>query len=315
MGAFSLIVVINLLNRVRMTDPSLLEIDRNLSEENSELYESILQNLQAKQQNDGDAPKKPSDQFSKKVMPTSGCCMKCKSKSGEKVFVNLCTSDLLPDPPDVSEDELVQILSSEEAPDFRMPMSIGEPHTELDNAGKACTVIDVVVSGPFFKRLQDQTKPVLNSFFCTAMLEGIQDKYKFELENEVKVLKHKKAMGTIQEQLIRTRRFVREMGDTSLKPVPDIQTMVSTPDVPKYTFVKEPPVGPVEFLVGEILLPKCASVKQILLDVGGDRIVLDCRPFYFMDVFFSYEFVTEEIGAQFNADKRVLSITIPVKSS
>merc|ERR1712226_1543755 len=286
MGAFSLIVVINLLNRVRMTDPSLLEIDRNLSEENSELYESILQNLQAKQQNDGDAPKKPSDQFSKKVMPTSGCCMKCKSKTGEKVFVNLCTSDLLPDPPDVGEDELVQILSSEEAPDFRMPMSIGEPHTELDNAGKACTVIDVVVSGPFFKRLQDQTKPVLNSFFGTAMLEGIQDKYKFELENEVKVLKHKKAMGTIQEQLIRTRRFVRE-----------------------------PPVGPVEFLVGEVLLPKCASVKQILLDVGGDRIVLDCRPFYFMDVFFSYEFVTEEIGAQFNADKRVLSITIPVKSS
>ncbi|XP_063729168.1 PIH1 domain-containing protein 1-like [Symsagittifera roscoffensis] len=293
-----------------MSDSSLLEIDRNMSEENSDLYESILQNFQSNTTNGTQAQP---DMYSKKVLPKAGCCMKCKTKKNEKVFVNLCISELLPDPPNVEEDELVQILSNEDAPDFRMPMSIGEPHTELDNAGKGCTVIDVVVSEDFFNRLQDSSKPVLNSFFCTAMLEGIQEKYKFELENEVKILKHKKAMGTIQEQMIRTRRLIREMGDSIMKNIPDIQNLVSSPEVPKYTFVKEPPVGPVEFLVGEIVLPKCAGVKQILLDVGGDRVVLDCRPFYFMDVFFPYEFEVNDVGAQFNADKKILSITIPVK--
>ena len=292
-----------------MSDSSLLEIDRNLSEEHRALYSQLMENAF---QAHGESQPQESPAISKKVLPIAGCCIKCKTKSGEKVFVNLCTTDLIPDPPEASEDELVEILSTEGTPDFRMPMSIGEPHTEVDNAGKACTVIDVAISVNFFNKLQNgHERPVLHSFFCTAMLEGIQEKYKLSLENEVKVLKHKKSIGSIQEQMIRTRRFVREMGETvEMNPVKNL--IGNNPEVPKYTFFREPPTGTPEFLIGEVELPKVISSRQILLDVGGDRILLDCRPFYFMDLFFPFEFQNESVGSQFNTDTKMLTITIPL---
>ena len=292
------------------SDSSLLEIDRNLSEDHEALYSSLMQNSFLNAQTDNITQESPS--ISKKVLPTPGCCIKCKTKSGEKVFVNLCVTDLIPDPPDVSEEELVEILSTEGAPDFRMPMSIGEPHTELDNSGKACTVIDVAISVSFFNKLQNShERPVLHSFFCTAMLEGIQEKYKLTLENEVKVLKHKKSIGSIQEQMIRTRRFVREMGETTDEnPLKNL--VQNNPEIPKYTFVREPPTGIPEFLIGEIELPKCVSSRQILLDVGGDRILLDSRPFYLMDLFFPFEFQVDTVGSQFNVDTKILTVTIPL---
>ena len=292
------------------SDSSLLEIDRSLSEDHEALYSSLMQNafINAPREN---APQE-SPSISKKVLPTAGCCIKCRTKLGAKVFVNLCTTDLIPDPPEVSEEELVEILSTEEAPDFRMPMSIGEPHTEVDNAGKACTVIDVAISISFFNKLQkSHERPVLHSFFCTAMLEGIQEKYKLTLENEVKVLKHKKSIGSIQEQLIRTRRLVREIGETvEMNPVRNF--VQNNPEIPKYTFIREPPTGIPEFLIGEMELPKCVSSRQILLDVGGDRVLLDCRPFYFMDLFFPFEFQVDDVGSQFNVDTKILTVTIPL---
>lgn len=59
-----------------------------------------------------------------------GFCIKTNSSQG-KVFINICHSPSIPPPADVTEDELLQMLEEDQAA-FRIPMSLGEPHAELD---------------------------------------------------------------------------------------------------------------------------------------------------------------------------------------
>ena len=59
-------------------------------------------------------------------------CLKTRENGGGKVFLNVCTSDTLPAPENITEEELIKILESDQPSDFRVPMSIGAPHTEKD---------------------------------------------------------------------------------------------------------------------------------------------------------------------------------------
>lgn len=59
-----------------------------------------------------------------------GFCIKTNSSQG-KVFINICHSPSIPPPADMTEDELLQILEEDQAA-FRIPMSLGEAHAELD---------------------------------------------------------------------------------------------------------------------------------------------------------------------------------------
>lgn len=59
-----------------------------------------------------------------------GFCIKTNSAEG-KVFINICHSPSIPPPADLTEDELLQMLEEDQA-GFRIPMSLGEPHAELD---------------------------------------------------------------------------------------------------------------------------------------------------------------------------------------
>lgn len=69
------------------------------------------------------------------LYPLPGLCIKTTSEpSKEKVFVNICQSSSIPPPPEISRDELVELLQSEEPSDYRVPMSLGIPHTEMDNS-------------------------------------------------------------------------------------------------------------------------------------------------------------------------------------
>lgn len=59
-----------------------------------------------------------------------GFCIKTNSSQG-KVFINICHSPSIPPPADMTEDELLQMLEEDQAA-FRIPMSLGEAHAELD---------------------------------------------------------------------------------------------------------------------------------------------------------------------------------------
>lgn len=40
----------------------------------------------------------------------------------------------VPEPKELSEDDLLKLLESEEPTGYRVPMSLGEPHAELDKS-------------------------------------------------------------------------------------------------------------------------------------------------------------------------------------
>lgn len=64
-----------------------------------------------------------------------GLCIKTVLEpSKEKVFVNICQSSSVPPPPEISREELVELLQSEDPSEYRVPMSLGMPHTEMDNS-------------------------------------------------------------------------------------------------------------------------------------------------------------------------------------
>ncbi|XP_018007298.1 PIH1 domain-containing protein 1 [Hyalella azteca] len=138
------------------------------------------------------------------ISPLPGMCVKTKLLRGDnKIFINVCTSGTIPPPEDLTDDELLEILNSDEPSDFRIPMSIGAPHEEVDKKGKSCTAYDVVVNPEFLDKARDNL--LFNNFFVIATCEALEMKYDIELDkNGWTILKNKLYLGTLEKQSVRT---------------------------------------------------------------------------------------------------------------
>ncbi|XP_060748302.1 PIH1 domain-containing protein 1 isoform X2 [Tachysurus vachellii] len=270
-----------------------METDRSLLQaglEEEELY-NMLQTVS----------QTPTDNMtSKSIRPQPGLCVKTFSlPDKQKVFVNICKSADVPPPPPISHDALVDLLDSDDPTGYKVPMSLGEAHAEMDNSSNSCTVYDVVINEEFFQKCQKES--LFQQFVIAVSLEGLENKYKLQLNRDIKILKNRKFMGSLLEQNIRK------------KSKPFIQEIKSKPQV---CLVVEPPVGQVEYLIAEVQLPGVSSVRSLLLDLGEDRLVLNTRPSLFhLDIFLPFLINHENSGAQYNTDTQVLTVTMPVISS
>lgn len=261
------------------------------------------------------------------VVPTPGFCLKTKSKQNEKIFANICMAETVPPPKDLSDSDLIALLESDDPTGFRIPMSIGEPHAEVDKSGNGCTVYDVVVNPQFMEKMK--TSELFKTFFLTVMMEGLEQKYDTELSRDWVILKNRRCVGTLQQQYVRTQSkpFIMEMeGQDSTGTVSGvkpglIQEIDSSKEdsrskgiEPDYRIVQEPPTGHPEFLVAEITLPQVKLSSSLSLDLGEDRILLQTRSnIYYLDIYLPYFIVQEDCGAQFNRKTRILTITMPVQ--
>uniref|UniRef100_A0A4W6F113 PIH1 domain-containing protein 1 n=1 Tax=Lates calcarifer TaxID=8187 RepID=A0A4W6F113_LATCA len=227
---------------------------------------------------------------SKVIRPQPGICVKTLSEPDkQKVFVNICQSNSVPPPPELSREELVELLQSEDPSGYRVPMSLGEPHTEIDNSSQGCTAYDVVINQEFFQRCQKD--PLFQQFVILVSLEGLENKYSLELSRDWKVLKNRKFLGSVNEQNIRT------------KSRPVIQELQPQPE---FTLLVEPPAGDHEYLIAEIKLPGVPSSRSLVLDVGEDRLVLTARPSLFhLDIFHPFLIDQENSVAQYNKSTEV----------
>ncbi|XP_071115175.1 PIH1 domain-containing protein 1-like isoform X2 [Haliotis cracherodii] len=273
----------------------------------------------------GDLGSQPEGPGYTTLVPKPGFCVKMKTEKNDKVFINVCVSDNVPEPKDLTEAELIQLLESDDPTGFRIPMSIGEPHAEMDKGGAGCTAYDVIIHPTFLKKL-DIGKLFL-AFFIQVTREGIEGKYDVQLNQEYVVLKNRKSIGQLQEQNVRTKSkpFIMDMGDGAPQtptPTPQAKPLVQeipTTEVkkgpePKFTLVQEPAEGHPEFIVAEIQLPKVKTASTLTLDVGEDRVVLDTRSnVYYLDIYLPYNVIQEEVGSQFHRKNKILTITMPVQ--
>lgn len=281
------------------TDPSLLNSELELQQQ-EELYQQLLLQTVGKIQNE--------NPDSRLIRPQPGMCVKTVLEpSKQKVFINICQSNSVPPPPALSRDDLVELLQSEDPSGYRVPMSLGEPHTETDNSSQGCTAYDVVINQDFF--LTCQKDPLFQQFIILVSVEGLENKYNLELSRDWKVLKNRKFLGSIGEQSIRTKS----------KPViQELQPQEGsvTAKRPEFTLLVEPPAGDAQYLIAEIKLPGIASARSLLLDVGEDRLVLNARPsLYHLDIFHPFLIDQESSIAQYNATTQILTVTMPVVSS
>lgn len=199
----------------------------------------------------------------------AGICVKIFTKpDNKKVFVNVCLTEVIPCPRDITNEELMQILSSDDPSSYRVPMSIGEGRTEKDKSGVPATVYDVAVNTEFFKKIEKDD--LFRTFFLTIVFEGLQDKYQFNFDmQKFCVLKNRKSIGNLQSHRIQLRDvqnceeaikppLIEEIGDQQPSKV------IGIPEPKKkeiiYRLRREPPTGEIEYLLAEFQIPATVSL-------------------------------------------------------
>lgn len=113
-----------------------------------------------------------------------------------KLFINICTTDAIPEPKDISEQELNDLLNSDEITDYKIGMSIAEIRSETDTKGEYAKACDVAINTNFFKKVENSQ--LFKSFLIAVTIEGIENKFNIKTTDERIILKNRKAYGTLQ---------------------------------------------------------------------------------------------------------------------
>ena len=279
-------------------------------EELQEFYQQLL--IKSQQDGNENQTMDNNNLMYNTVKPTPGLCIKTKNKkTSEKIFINICISSTVPMPKVITEQELLEMLDklgdSDEVLDYRVPMSLGEPHAEVDNRGNGCIAYDIIINPNYLHTINNSK--IFFGFLMSIIMEGILNKYNVELEKNWTLLKNKKFLGKIEEQNLRKKTLIQEISSTT-----DHSHSAHNTKRPKCEIVREPDDGHPEFLVAEVHLPKINNASAVLVDVGEDRLVVCTRPnLYSLDIFLPYSLVQEECGSQFDINSKVLTITMPVQ--
>ncbi|XP_029015428.1 PIH1 domain-containing protein 1 isoform X1 [Betta splendens] len=281
------------------TDSSLLNSELE-QQHQEELYQQLLQTM-------GKIHSAIPD--TKVIRPQPGMCVKTVSEPDkQKVFVNICQSNSVPPPPDLSREDLEELLQSEDPSGYRVPMSLGEPHTEVDNSSQGCTAYDVVINQEFFQKCQEEL--LFQQFVILVSFEGLENKYKLELSRDWKVLKNRKFLGSVSEQNIRTK------SKPVIQELQPQESSTASAKRPEFLLLVEPSSGNPEYLIAEIKLPGVLSSRSLVLDVGEDHLILTARPSLFhLDTFHAFLINQENSVAQFNKSTQILTVIMPIVSS
>ncbi|XP_055375716.1 PIH1 domain-containing protein 1 [Condylostylus longicornis] len=176
--------------------PNFLECDASILESNLKFIKSEYEN--EFEEIFGNSDNFPSESANSKIIkPTPGMCIKAfKVNSEEKFFINLCQTDGIPPPKEISENDLTEILQSDTPSSFRIPMSISQKHETKDNSGNSVEVCDIAINTKFFDKC---SKIILfRDFLIALILEALDEKYNIQLKSENwLILKNRKFIGTL----------------------------------------------------------------------------------------------------------------------
>lgn len=127
-----------------------------------------------------------------------------KQSNNEKCFINICQSDAIPTPEDISVEQLTEILASETPSTYKIPMSITELRLTTDKSGHEALVCDVAIHPAFFRKIEAVT--VFRDFLITIVFEALDTKYNMQINRESWIiLKNRKCMGSLIKHRIQNR--------------------------------------------------------------------------------------------------------------
>lgn len=254
----------------------------------------------------------------------------------EKCFVNICQSDGIPAPEDISVDQLTEILSSDTPNAYKIPMSITELRKTNDKSGNEATVGDVAIHPSFYQKINASI--VFRDFLITIVFEAFDSKYNIQINRDTWViLKNRKCMGTLVKHRVQNRdvkdvlqsyqnptkqhKSLIEDLDNSFEPKPkpksralvqeikpnsmatsNVRPVIVKPRIPRYRLYLRS--EPISHLVGYFYLPEIQSQRDIEINIARNRVVLEATG-YAMDQFMSYDVDPTACAAQFNQQNHV----------
>lgn len=258
------------------------------------------------------------------IQPIPGACIKTKTDSGEKVFLNVCTTDKIPPPKDISDEDLFQLLS-EEAPSFSIPMSIGAERLESDKGGKPCPVFDIAINNSYFEKCQKKKGFWL--FTISVIMDGVSNKFGkiLNTENYV-VLKNRKVTGKLQKHRIENREprnsphIQKPLIEEISCPLDgNFHTKKKEPSSENskqnYVLLKQPLEGTPERLIGLFPMPKDITGKDVAVLLDPDRVVVAVdKTGLTYDITVPYVIAVANATSFLDKDIGVLRLNMPVKS-
>ncbi|XP_011191944.2 PIH1 domain-containing protein 1 [Zeugodacus cucurbitae] len=183
------------------TDESLLE--KNLKFVKNEVEEELNHYFSGTQASDPSTESLAPPREYKVVQPKPGICIKSfKTNTNDKFFINVCQTDEIPPPEDITEEQLADILQSEVPSSFRIPMSISDPRITKDKSNNSVDVCDIAVNPNFFVKIQKSL--LFKDFFLALIAEALNDKYNVQIKVEKSIiLQNRKFIGTLVRHRVR----------------------------------------------------------------------------------------------------------------
>lgn len=306
-------------------DPSILDNQLNIvggnADEENDIFKSMTNTSQPKIET-----LLPEEEYpSLVVYPKPGLCLKTKNAKGTKFFVNLCRLNEIPAPTPISEQELERVIADEDYTTlWRVPMSIGEPRTVKDKAGGESLAADVAVNSTWFTETMEPSE-IFTTFVFTVAMEGLGDKHpdqaRLDREGWV-ILKNKKYMGAdtpphrIQKRASSGISQVQSAQPSKAqnKPQKAIEEVKVSNLTPQFKIEKDSILDPSE-LTASVHLPGVRNFKDLNLEIGGDRLLLESpKTRHLLDVFLPFPLDPQCATAAFNPENNVLRVSIPISA-
>ncbi|XP_055327365.1 PIH1 domain-containing protein 1-like [Paramacrobiotus metropolitanus] len=254
------------------------------------------------------------------VIPEPGMCIKMKTTDGKKVFINVCFSEKVPPlDQDLTEADLAERLQSS-AESMRIPMSVGDPHDEVDHSGEPCRVYDIVVHPSLYQKIEKSE--LFYHFFISVGMEALENKFSLAIDRRSAVtLKGKRFFGKIVEQRVRTKpKLVQEIQNHPVsvltQPRVPLESGSNNYSVPYSELWMDPEGCKTRHLKVEISLGNVNDLKQISLAVGDDRILLTSSSVkpknYRLEIGLPVQIAPQQAAAVFKLSTKMLVIGLPI---
>jgi len=262
------------------------------------------------------------------IKPDPGFCIKTlKLIDNEKLFINVCQSDGIPPPENITTDQLRVILSTDNTT-YKVPMSITEIRQTKDKSNNLARVCDIAINPRFYKVI-DRIE-LFREFFYTIIVEAMETKYNIKVDQtKWIVLKNRQFVGSLVTHKVQNRdvrkvlesyqnpndedkRLLEELSGGKKKNLIE-EIGAANNSLKNETLQNRLALDMTNNLIAEFLLPGVVSDKDIKVDVGEDCIELSVpKRGYHFNEYFDYKVDQSKSTADFDESSSILTIKMPI---